>query len=1040
MPYINTSKKVFVTIGGRNVTDFVISGSISDDSTLSTSIIKSSGTIVLGGNHGGSHMDLFGSKFSVGDSVSISVDGYGTHPRGNMYVISQSSDIEAQTVSIEVGCRLQLYSTYEQLFADEIKALFNLVGDRLQNFVWDDYSLSSLDSILQTLGLAMFANKGGAVNIINAFTALKGSSSVLTSIDQVTAIRMESFTDAGASDDPLSLSITYNFELPKNPQEKVEEDEDEWGDGDPSQIDTVGIVNGNVTITTETNHGLITGDTVNVRIYVEPLDPYTQDQKWSISRAEGTFKINVTGEKTFTYTIIWQDENLSTLEVNGIVLKMYGPPKGEPENEQGTEENPLDRTISSKTFVKTPIIRLKPLGECLKVYRGKKIIINYADSPLSLASCGPYLNPSYAATREEYAEWVLNPDPCKEPLPPGERITREEPYKYGAQGSIEVEDDPELAFISDYVETFSVDSFSGPGNQQDAAWTWENQSVWKNSNSTISQWVELARQLFDLAVEEANSFYDEANQNFQSRDDNNLELKENLAQCAPTIPEIISMRRKFMFYDCAGVNAYINAENAIAKAVTIYNEIVNRLNAIKGRRTLTNFQVTRNVFGPGGELVRKTSTDLMQRGASHLARKRIEQFGKLLDKYEEDFLSPVIDNVNVPTGTRYELQPLFTDPQVGILSGLIDDSDRPAIKSTYSAGNTRNVNLQVEGMYEEEPNDDGSIGSTRQIVARKKVVEEYVYSNVRGTPLVTKTVTDTDYENPVNSTKTVEVSTNYATSAIAPPANDLADEAITEEEQEDETPENEDDNPCELETETREMIFRVSRAASNPLGGGLASKFILYDEPISLPAQLRPLVPQREEKSQVMTEEDCNASIEKVVSEAETKLAEYEKIINHYLSFEMLKRLGDNRGFRVTEALRAEISNTFPLMGVTMKSQTNGFTAYGRVSGANWVFNSTSALVALDCYVFGYSEGTPYANATAVNVQEPVEIPPGEYTVVTVDQLGASRNAEKVKLLETGDPNFVYYLDDVQLEIGAEVYIVDIQSGRLRLYNLNPPE
>ena len=964
MAFINTSRKIGVSINGRDYTSNLISGSISDDSSLNTSIIKTSGTITLGGAHGGTHVDLFGRKLPVGSRVNITTSvagsgGYGAiHPRGHLYVISSSTDLQSQTTTVEVGCILQLISSYEQAFSDRVYDLFWLVEDSLKYFVINDYSLATLDSILQTLGKSIFQCSGGGIHLLDIPVGLNSQAGGggFTSIDQQTAIEMTTFTDVASSDDPLSLSIALSFDIPKNPKEE---------------------------------------------------EPETLDNQ--------------------------EEEPVEEDDGNG---------EGDGEEEEPIPDE-VNEVLSDINYVKTRKLKLKPFNECLKVYKGKKILIELDDAK-SIRSCGKYLNPNYVVTDEELEEWISDPDPCSEAIEADEFVKESRPYSYAVEGDLEVDE----VFFSDYVETFAVTSYQGPGNQADLDWTWESQSAWVYADQVVSQWFDFMRQEFSAVTSEANSWMEQANEYFELRDENNVYiLTEQEKLCLvenSTLSEILTMKRNYAFYDCAGVNAILNAENLIDYAKTIYNEVVDRFNSLNGRRSFTNFNTRKTTFGPGGEVIRRVSKQIVHKASSHLAKDYLDKFAKIFDEQEEDFYATVIDRTKeLPDFGRYRFEPLFSDPSVNV---YYSNTDAPLTKIIRPAGNNKKqIIYNKSGVYEREPLDNGRISDG--LVATSQVIEEYEYLTKRGTPLIKETVTTVDYANKNNNSKAIKISTDYSTAAASERLNANASEAEGVEGEEEGADEqqgldSQDDNPCEVDTETREVIYKIARATPI-LGPGSAAEtaLSLYDEQISLPAQLRPLVPQRLDIGQVLTAEDCNSLTAESITEAEQRLSEYEKIVNRYLIFEMSKRLGDNRGFRVTESLRPELYNYHPYMNITMISQTNGFSCTGMVSSSNWVFDSSNALCSFDCYVFGYNEGVPFGDATKVSLQTPLEIPRGDFVVITLEMLEIGTTIEKVVLQEIENPYYKYYLDDVELvDSGLEVYVIDIVNGRLRLYNFTPEE
>ena len=68
---INTTAKVRVFINGSDYTDYLVEGSISDDSAYTSNIITSTGTLKLAGSS--SVLDFNKTTFPVGSNVTIYV-------------------------------------------------------------------------------------------------------------------------------------------------------------------------------------------------------------------------------------------------------------------------------------------------------------------------------------------------------------------------------------------------------------------------------------------------------------------------------------------------------------------------------------------------------------------------------------------------------------------------------------------------------------------------------------------------------------------------------------------------------------------------------------------------------------------------------------------------------------------------------------------------------------------------------------------------------------------------------------------------------
>ena len=105
---INASSKIRLYINGKEYTDFLIEGSLSDDSAYSSNIITTKGTIILGGDT--SILDFKKTKFPIGSVVTVYAtlrnNKLSKLPRGHLYVLNSSVNVNERLTTLEVGCSL----------------------------------------------------------------------------------------------------------------------------------------------------------------------------------------------------------------------------------------------------------------------------------------------------------------------------------------------------------------------------------------------------------------------------------------------------------------------------------------------------------------------------------------------------------------------------------------------------------------------------------------------------------------------------------------------------------------------------------------------------------------------------------------------------------------------------------------------------------------------------------------------------------------------------------------------------------------------
>ena len=102
-----------LTVGGVDYTSSFVSLQVSDVSAFKNGLMTTSGTLVLGQRPGGSDIEDYDRNiFKRGTVVILDITEPGgaayRHPRGYLYVISVSYNVEVEQLEIAVGCRLAL--------------------------------------------------------------------------------------------------------------------------------------------------------------------------------------------------------------------------------------------------------------------------------------------------------------------------------------------------------------------------------------------------------------------------------------------------------------------------------------------------------------------------------------------------------------------------------------------------------------------------------------------------------------------------------------------------------------------------------------------------------------------------------------------------------------------------------------------------------------------------------------------------------------------------------------------------------------------
>ena len=169
MSYINSTTEVRVYINGVDVSQYLIEGSISEDSAYASNIITCRGRIVLGGTT--AIFDFDRTKYKIGSTVDIwcKLDNGNLvkHPKGRQYILNSSTSLENRTLTLDVGCSLAFISEREEQYKNKIQTLWNLLSsDDLKSFKVDETNLSTLSNYLECCGKIIFQDKYGIFRLL----------------------------------------------------------------------------------------------------------------------------------------------------------------------------------------------------------------------------------------------------------------------------------------------------------------------------------------------------------------------------------------------------------------------------------------------------------------------------------------------------------------------------------------------------------------------------------------------------------------------------------------------------------------------------------------------------------------------------------------------------------------------------------------------------------------------------------------------------------------------------------------------------------
>jgi len=136
MAYLSNSTRVSsLTIGGVDYTNNLISWAVSDASANKNGCISTSGSLTLGTSPGGALIEDYDrNNFKRGLPVVLEITEPGgssaRHPRGLLYVISTTYDVEKEVLDVEIACRLSLMALTDEI--SELQAITPVTLDIAQ--------------------------------------------------------------------------------------------------------------------------------------------------------------------------------------------------------------------------------------------------------------------------------------------------------------------------------------------------------------------------------------------------------------------------------------------------------------------------------------------------------------------------------------------------------------------------------------------------------------------------------------------------------------------------------------------------------------------------------------------------------------------------------------------------------------------------------------------------------------------------------------------------------------------------------------------
>lgn len=245
MAYNNLSHKVFVYINNEDVSEYLIQGSFSEDSAYTSNIITTRGQVTLGTEN--TVLDINKERFKIGHQVKTWVmlqDGNAyLHPKGTLYILNSSVNINEQTITLELGCSLAFISDNEEQYTAAVSDLIDTFGktdDTDDAFVIDKRDLSTLSTLLEVQGYIIYQDQYGYIQKVPSF----GSDGIgnepppakFTTFDKYTALSIESISDSTFENDVKAVTVTATVDVPTIGEDEEEEEE---GNFPPPRVTSV---------------------------------------------------------------------------------------------------------------------------------------------------------------------------------------------------------------------------------------------------------------------------------------------------------------------------------------------------------------------------------------------------------------------------------------------------------------------------------------------------------------------------------------------------------------------------------------------------------------------------------------------------------------------------------------------------------------------------------------------------------------------------------------------------------------------------------
>ena len=213
MSYLaNKTRVSSLTVGGVDYTAAFIDWTCSDQSAYKNGCLQTTGSLKLGFYSGGPVIEDYDrDNFKRGVQVILELTEPGgstyRHPRGLLYVITSSYDIESEELTVQLGCRLTMMSLTEDI--DDLIALSPVPLDPAQ------VSFANCSAAFSSVGKYIYQDNAGALQTGTFFNgdSFQGvASGQWLSVLGLTALSASPLQGSAAIPDKISLS----YQVPRD--------------------------------------------------------------------------------------------------------------------------------------------------------------------------------------------------------------------------------------------------------------------------------------------------------------------------------------------------------------------------------------------------------------------------------------------------------------------------------------------------------------------------------------------------------------------------------------------------------------------------------------------------------------------------------------------------------------------------------------------------------------------------------------------------------------------------------------------------------